>query len=321
MAVLTHTVHDYFPLGSPIYYDQGWKYDATGLKYDGSMTADSLTTKEVGMSQTETFGITDAGFTKVSTFIRSKADRMTISDAVGTKAIGIFQTDTFAISDTINTKAIGMSQADTMSLIDNGFTKVWAIVRSKSDSVTITDTGEIKTISLQRTDSVIITDNGEVKTIGKPLSDVLAIVEIIAKEVGIPLSDTVDIADTLAKVTSFKRSFDDTLTITDAGYTYYVPGEKAVFFISKEDVLANTGENKPSVRVLETAATAVPGIKPVYDGSLKYDTSGLYYDKWYSESGDLTQGEKPKMTVTEKNVKINVSSDKATIKKISKQRC
>ena len=284
---------------------------------DNFSISDTINTKAIGMSQTDIMSLIDAGFTKVWTIVRSKSDSVTITDAE-VKEVSIPKSDTVTITDLGEVKVIAIPKSDSVSITDSGETKEIGV--PKGDTFGITDSGEIKTMTLVRSDNVIITDTGEAKAISKPLSDILAIVDTVAKQIGINPSDTVTITDN-GEVKKYGMAQTDTLTITDAGYTYYVPGEKAVFFISKEDVLANTREDKPSVMVLETAATAVPGIKPVYDSSLKYDTSGLYYDKWYSESGDLTQGEKPKMTVTEKNVKINVSSDKATIKKISKQRC
>ena len=294
MAVLTLDLHDYFPLGSPVYYNQGWKYNTAGLKYNGSMPADSLA--------------------KSTSLV--KADTVTITDAE-VKEVSIPKSDTVIITDLGEVKVIAIPKSDSVSITDSGETKEIGV--PKSDIFGITDSGEIKTMTLVRSDNVIITDTGEAKAISKPLSDILAIIDTVAKQIGIPFSDTLSITDA-DNVKEVGLGRIDTLTITDAGYTYYIPDKGPVIFISKEDVRTDIGEKIPTVKIIETTVTATSGIKLVYDGSFNYDTTGYYYDKWYSASGDLTQGERPRMTVVEKNAKMNISSDKATIKNISKER-
>jgi len=52
-----------------------------------------------------------------------------------------------------------------------------------------------------------------------------------------------------------------------------------------------------------TIATVVTGSPVYYDGGSKYD-DGKYYDRWYSLTGTITQGERPTLKVSEKNVTI-----------------
>jgi len=394
MAVLNHTAHDYLNISSPIKYDQGFKYDDSRIKYDGSLDSDSLDDKEIGLGRSETLGITDAGFTRAWAAIRTATDTLTIGDSM--EVVRTFLrsfTDTLGIIDSGETKVVGQLLSDTLGITDAGFTKVWAIVRSESDILTITevnaktvsfpesdnlsitDSGETKTVGMPQVDTLSITDAGETKVVGlvqvdilsvsdtftkvvsykRSPTDVLSLADSLAKGIGLPRADTLTIADAVSMAIIFARNFTETLGvtdsvakevsvplsdvlnitdagevkivglvqvdifgITDAGYTYYVPDKGPAIFISKEDIRTAVGGDIPKVKIIGTTATTTSGIRPSYDSSLKYDTSGLYYDKWYSESGDLTQGERPKITVTEKNVKINISDDKATIKKVSK---
>jgi len=84
--------------------------------------------------------------------------------------------------------------------------------------------------------------------------------------------------------------------------------------IKEEKIFIDVEQQKPSLEVARTTIATATGVRLTYDGSFNYDTSGYYYDKWYSASDDLTQGELPKMTAGGENVRINVGSDKPSIK-------
>lgn len=289
MAELTLDLHDYFPLGSTVYYDQGFKYDDARLTYDSPVQSDSFS-KEYGLTQNDTFSLSDSLAKQIEIAL---SDQLGITDVV-VREIGLGKADTLGITDS-EAKAIGVSKSDTLDLADS---LAKAIGLPLSDTLAIADTFS-RAVAYKRS-----------------FTETLGITDSVAKTVGIPKTDTLNITDA-GEVKEFGLVQVDTLTIADS-LAYYVPDRGAVIFIGKEDISANIGENKPSVRVFETIATATAGYPIFYDSSLKYDTTGYYYDKWYSASGDLTQGERPKMTVTEKNVKMNVEDDKSNIVKVSK---
>jgi len=289
MAELTLDLHDYFPLGSTVYYDQGFKYDDARLTYDSPVQSDALS-KEYGLTQNDTFSLSDSLAKQIETAL---SDQLGITDVV-VREIGLGKADTLSITDS-EAKAISVPKSDTLDLADS---LAKAIGLPLSDTLAIADTFS-KAVAYKRS-----------------FTETLGITDSVAKTIGIPKTDTLDITDA-GETKEFGLVQLDTLTIADS-LAYYVPDKGAVILISKEDVSTNANEEIPSIRVFETTVTATAGYPILYDSGLKYDTTGYYYDKWHSASGDLTQGERPKMTVTTKNVRMNVEGDKSNIVKVSK---
>ena len=71
---------------------------------------------------------------------------------------------------------------------------------------------------------------------------------------------------------------------------------------------------KPRVNVVQTKATSTGGVPIYYDDGYYYGDDYLYYGTWYAADGDLTQGEKPTISIIEENVRINIDVDKPIIK-------
>lgn len=63
----------------------------------------------------------------------------------------------------------------------------------------------------------------------------------------------------------------------------------------------------------KTTASTTAGAAVKYDSGVKY-SSGYYYDRWYSESGDLTQGERPDLKVEGKKGIITTKEDTPKVK-------
>jgi hypothetical protein len=62
------------------------------------------------------------------------------------------------------------------------------------------------------------------------------------------------------------------------------------------------------VSLKPTTATSTLGYPKKYDSGVKYD-AGLYYDRWYSLTGVISQGEKANLNVKEKSSIINVADN------------
>ena len=67
--------------------------------------------------------------------------------------------------------------------------------------------------------------------------------------------------------------------------------------------------SKPSLNLTRTKATSVSGTPLLYDSGVKYDDATAYYDRWYSASGDLTQGEIPSLSVHAEKTNLDGSSE------------
>ena len=442
MAELNHTVQDYFPIDSPIYYDQGWYYDASGLKYDGSMSADS-SVKSIQQAKTdsisftdnaiiviaflrsfdETLTITDNG--EVKAFGQSQADTLSITDALAkafstTRADSISLTDTKAIvialpksdsisfTDTGETISVGVNRADSLSITDVGETKT--ISQGKSDGFTITDTGEVKAVSQTLDDNLTITDskatevsipkadsisladliskesqlsnaevfaiadNGEVKNIGVGQADTLslsdskivvfnviksdslslldsigkltgqnkadsigvtdsgetklfgliqadnlAIIDALEKDISLSKTDNITFNDVFERIVSYIRAFDDTLSLADVLTSAIILSGIPIIFIEETKSVLNVKEIKPILNEPRLSAAVSKGVKVLYDAGYTYDQEDIYYDKWYSEDGELIQIEIPKLTTNAENVIMNIDDNKPIIKAITKK--
>jgi len=230
MTVLNHTVQDYFPIDSPIYYDQGWSYDTSLLLYDGSMAADSGV-KAIQPTKSDSIAIVDSAVETV-TFLRSFDETLTITDNG-------------------EVKAFGQSQADTFSLAD---AKVIAIAIPKTDSIAIVDLLS-KEPQLPLSEAFTITDSDETKAFGQVQADTLALSDtLLGKTYSQIKSDTLALSDTLGK--TYFQVQSDSITFTD-DFSFIILGGKPIISIeeivpmltiNKENVIININENKPIIK-------------------------------------------------------------------------
>ena len=229
MTVLNHTVQDYFPIDSPIYYDQGWYYDTSGLLYDGSMAADSGV-KAIQPTKSDSIAIVDSAV-ETLTFLRSFDETLTITDNG-------------------EVKAFGQSQADTFSLAD---VKVIAIAIPKTDSITIVDLLS-KEPQLPLSEAFTITDSDETKAIRQVQADTLALVDTLGKTYSQIESDSITFTDA-GETKEFIQVQSDSIIFTD-DFSFIILGGKPIIFIeetipmltiNKENVIINIDENKPII--------------------------------------------------------------------------
>ncbi len=159
--------------------------------------SDAITSKTIGVFKTETVAVADS-FSKVSTFVRAIADTVTTADAVA-KTFSTIRADTIAIADSIVTlRGLGKILADTMAIAD-----------------TITT----KAIGVFKTDTVALADSfSKVSTFIRTISDTVSISDSFSKVSKFfrTIADTVAISDTFSKVSEFFRSITDTIAISDA---------------------------------------------------------------------------------------------------------
>ena len=102
----------------------------------GFVITDTITTKTIGIFKTETVAIADI-FSKVSTFIRTIADTVTITDSIA-KTISIVRADTLAIADSIS-KTIGLFRTETIAIVDAIHAAMhWINLTLRSRSVALT---------------------------------------------------------------------------------------------------------------------------------------------------------------------------------------
>ncbi|MDD5501442.1 MAG: hypothetical protein PHH57_07175 [Candidatus Omnitrophica bacterium] len=287
MAEIQINLHDTFPLDTIPHYDEGFYYDDPRLFYNGSIKSDQVG-KSTGINRSDTLTISEEIAKQIETAF---AEQLGITDA-SFKEIDLGKVEAFSLSDSY-AKRLGLSKSDTLALADSIAKE---ISLSKEEAMAIADTLS-RAVAYQRSlaDSVDIADKLEKTT-------------VLTKQEAISITD-------IGLTKSFGLNMFELLEITDIGFTYYVPGEKAVLFVGKESVVSKTGEIRPLVKIFATTATeVVSGEKLFYDSDLYYDTAGLYYDRWHSATGEVViQGERPEMTVGGKGVKINIGKDKPVI--------
>lgn len=117
--------------------------------------ADTIS-KAFGSFQTDSVALVDA-VGKAPEL--NKADSMTITDSITTKAISIFKADTVTIADTVG-KTISIVKADIVTITDSintALTEATAWLLSLADTVTIADTLS-KGIGLVKSETMTITD-------------------------------------------------------------------------------------------------------------------------------------------------------------------
>ena len=161
----------------------------------GFVITDTITTKTIGIFRTETVAIVDI-FSKVSTFIRTIADTVTITDSIA-KTISIVKADTIAIVDSIS-KCPGKVFTETIAI---------------ADAITT------KAIGVFKTDTVALADSfSKVSTFIRSISDTVSVSDSFSKVSGFfrAITDTVTIVDSFSKVSEFFRSIADTVAISDA---------------------------------------------------------------------------------------------------------
>jgi len=75
----------------------------------------------------------------------------------------------------------------------------------------------------------------------------------------------------------------------------------------------NIKVGKTRFKLKATTVTVTSGAPNKYDGGSKYD-DGKYYDRWYSITGEINQGERPTLKVKEKQGIIDVRKETPTFK-------
>jgi len=97
--------------------------------------SDAVTTKAIGVFKADTVNITDS-FSKVSEFKRSISDTVNIGDAIA-HSIGLFKSETaMAITDSI-AKAISLAKSESALSISDSISKAVGLI--KGDTIAITD--------------------------------------------------------------------------------------------------------------------------------------------------------------------------------------
>lgn len=130
MATIELSFHDYFNIGAPIRYDQGFYYDDPRLTYDCSLESDSLA-KQVSVVKSDTVSFSDQ---------ISKSPHKSISDSVGFSDV-LAKSFTKAVADTINfsdeiAKGFSLVVSDSISFSDS-LAKSFGL--NVSDKITFTD--------------------------------------------------------------------------------------------------------------------------------------------------------------------------------------
>jgi hypothetical protein len=74
--------------------------------------------------------------------------------------------------------------------------------------------------------------------------------------------------------------------------------------VKTEVPIFNIKIGKTRFKLKATMETSTSGAPVCYDGGSKYD-DGKYYDRWFSLTGSVTQGEKPTLKTRDFNGKIN----------------
>lgn len=201
-----------------------WGVVGFALKPAASGTAHSLTpsdtitlseaigSKAVGMTKTDTVTLQEAT-SRAWAALRSAADTLTLSDAAG-KKVTLPRADSFTLTDLAG-KAVALPRADTITLSD-ATSRVWAATRALADTVTLTD-ARSKAIGLPRADTLTLSDViTPVILLLLQFNDTITLSDAPAKAVGKPRADTLTLSDQLTRAWAAVRAQSDTLTLSDA---------------------------------------------------------------------------------------------------------